>query len=116
MQWQLRQRQRAELALNDQLEFMHSLLNGTPHPIYVRDRNGFLQSCNDSYLQTFNVKREEVIGKNVMPGSTSNAFEAREYQADYQRVMAEGTPRSEETTSELQSLMRISYALFCLKK
>ncbi len=92
MQRQIRQRQRAELALNDQLEFMHSLLNGTPHPIYVRDRNGFLQSCNDSYLQTFNVKREEVIGKNVMPGSMSNAFEAQEYQADYQRVMAEGTP------------------------
>src|SRR3546814_5700528 len=28
----------------------------------------------------------------------------------------EGTPRSEEHTSELQSLMRISYAVFCLKK
>src|SRR3546814_4158195 len=26
------------------------------------------------------------------------------------------TPRSEENTSELQSLMRISYAVFCLKK
>src|SRR3546814_5494790 len=29
---------------------------------------------------------------------------------------AELTPRSEEHTSELQSLMRISYAVFCLKK
>src|SRR3546814_11506435 len=27
-----------------------------------------------------------------------------------------GFPRSEEHTSELQSLMRISYAVFCLKK
>src|SRR3546814_8756643 len=27
-----------------------------------------------------------------------------------------GTDRSEEHTSELQSLMRISYAVFCLKK
>src|SRR3546814_10543163 len=27
-----------------------------------------------------------------------------------------GTPRSEEHTSELQSLMRLSYAVFCLKK
>src|SRR3546814_9925149 len=27
-----------------------------------------------------------------------------------------GTERSEEHTSELQSLMRISYAVFCLKK
>src|SRR3546814_3293372 len=29
---------------------------------------------------------------------------------------AEAAPRSEEHTSELQSLMRISYAVFCLKK
>src|SRR3546814_1182582 len=29
---------------------------------------------------------------------------------------SEGQPRSEEHTSELQSLMRISYAVFCLKK
>src|SRR3546814_1505966 len=28
----------------------------------------------------------------------------------------QGTERSEEHTSELQSLMRISYAVFCLKK
>src|SRR3546814_1858140 len=34
-------------------------------------------------------------------------------------VVADGRPvdgRSEEHTSELQSLMRISYAVFCLKK
>src|SRR3546814_4498096 len=31
-------------------------------------------------------------------------------------VGAEGEDRSEEHTSELQSLMRISYAVFCLKK
>src|SRR3546814_1998678 len=32
------------------------------------------------------------------------------------RGCARSTPRSEEHTSELQSLMRISYAVFCLKK
>src|SRR3546814_2459928 len=30
--------------------------------------------------------------------------------------LGEGLQRSEEHTSELQSLMRISYAVFCLKK
>src|SRR3546814_9721775 len=30
--------------------------------------------------------------------------------------MSQGLNRSEEHTSELQSLMRISYAVFCLKK
>src|SRR3546814_14750473 len=33
-----------------------------------------------------------------------------------QRVYGGGDQRSEEHTSELQSLMRISYAVFCLKK
>src|SRR3546814_2420253 len=32
------------------------------------------------------------------------------------RVIIEPTPRSEEHTSELQSLMRTSYAVFCLNK
>src|SRR3546814_6551240 len=32
------------------------------------------------------------------------------------RASGISTPRSEEHTSELQSLMRISYAVFCLKK
>src|SRR3546814_4916066 len=32
------------------------------------------------------------------------------------RCTRDGKPRSEEHTSELQSLMRISYAVFCLKK
>src|SRR3546814_8196067 len=31
-------------------------------------------------------------------------------------ALAAAAPRSEEHTSELQSLMRISYAVFCLKK
>src|SRR3546814_10433217 len=33
-----------------------------------------------------------------------------------QKFCARGRLRSEEHTSELQSLMRISYAVFCLKK
>lgn len=92
MRRQINQRKAAERALNDQFEFMRSLVNGTPHPIYVRDRQGLLQSCNDSYLQAFSAKREDVIGKSVIQGTMSNAFEAREFQADYRRVVSEGTP------------------------
>ncbi|MDI2140476.1 MULTISPECIES: transporter substrate-binding domain-containing protein [unclassified Pseudomonas] len=92
MRRQIKQRQSAERALNDQLEFMRSLLNGTPHPIYVRDRQGLLQSCNDSYLEAFNARREDVIGKNVMEGALNNASEARAFQADYHRVASEGKP------------------------
>src|SRR3546814_4523247 len=37
-------------------------------------------------------------------------------EATAENVLAGGAMRSEEHTSELQSLMRISYAVFCLKK
>ena len=92
MRRQIKQRETAERALNDQFEFMRVLVNGTPHPIYVRDRDGLLQTCNDSYLEAFSTRREDVIGKSVMDGVLSSTLEAREYAADYQRVMADGTP------------------------
>src|SRR3546814_7867137 len=45
-------------------------------------------------------------------GSQSRLLELREKYGNRIRVV----PRSEEHTSELQSLMRLSYAVFCLKK
>ncbi len=92
MRRQIKHRKMAERALNDQFEFMRALVNETPHPIYVRDRRGLLQTCNDSYLQVFDVKREDVIGKSAMQISTALAAEAAQYHADYQRVVAEGNP------------------------
>src|SRR3546814_1604104 len=38
------------------------------------------------------------------------------WRADAHRLVGQPHMRSEEHTSELQSLMRISYAVFCLKK
>src|SRR3546814_6195411 len=45
----------------------------------------------------------------VLGQRTKNTLEGR-------NAAAHGYPRSEEHTSELQSLMRNSYAVFCLKK
>src|SRR3546814_10202226 len=40
----------------------------------------------------------------------------RHFLGEFGGVVGRGRIRSEEHTSELQSLMRISYAVFCLKK
>src|SRR3546814_1097473 len=40
----------------------------------------------------------------------------KKYADEFLWAMQHGFIRSEEHTSELQSLMRISYAVFCLKK
>src|SRR3546814_2086449 len=54
----------------------------------------------------------------VVNGNTSEfyALQAAEAQAMMEAVKDMAAGRSEEHTSELQSLMRTSYAVFCLKK
>ncbi|OLS62934.1 transporter substrate-binding domain-containing protein [Pseudomonas putida] len=92
MRRQIKQREAAERALSDQLEFMRAMVNGTPHPIYVRDREGLLQTCNDSYLQAIGVKLEAVLGKSIHEAPLGVSDDARKIQADYLRVMNEGRP------------------------
>src|SRR3546814_10806442 len=62
----------------------------------------------DSYLGTLNqgaIRACESEREPVWPGAQDRIHQDRF-----------DDPRSEEHTSELQSLMRISYAVFCLKK
>src|SRR3546814_10215107 len=60
----------------------------------------------------------ERVDESRLPGMAFAAPAVPEETAHRQRheVFVPGTHRSEEHTSELQSLMRISYAVFCLKK
>src|SRR3546814_7376888 len=55
------------------------------------------------------------IADNVLSPSQLNALARSLLEDAFPVVLVEGE-RSEEHTSELQSLMRISYAVFCLKK
>src|SRR3546814_5014087 len=52
----------------------------------------------------------------VEPATTAATTAPREPRPSFRALRAIGAQRSEEHTSELQSLMRISYAVFCLKK
>src|SRR3546814_2934438 len=58
-------------------------------------------------LQTTGPRRNRAVGIGTGVGANRGQLAAR-----YRR----NALRSEEHTSELQSLMRISYAVFCLKK
>ncbi|WP_286912951.1 MULTISPECIES: transporter substrate-binding domain-containing protein [unclassified Pseudomonas] len=89
---QIRQRKHAERALGDQLEFMGALLNGTPHPMYVRDRDGCLQSCNASYLEAVQADLDQVLGKRLEDSLFAATEQTRQIQADYLQVMAAGVP------------------------
>src|SRR3546814_1993383 len=59
----------------------------------------------------------EKMGKNIFHAGEAGAGQvAKICNNMLLGILMAGTSRSEEHTSELQSLMRISYAVFCLKK
>ena len=89
----IHKRTQAERALSDQMRFMSVLIDGTPHPIYVRDRQGRLMACNNAYLDVFGFKLEDVIGKTVVETDTGNPPQAQSYHADYLRLMERGEPQ-----------------------
>lgn len=89
----IRTRVQAERALSDQMRFMSVLIDGTPHPIYVRDRQGRLMACNNAYLDVFGFKLEDVIGKTVMETDSGNPPQAQSFHDDYMRLMAQGEPQ-----------------------
>src|SRR3546814_5980900 len=59
--------------------------------------------------------RESNLGK-FIDANTGKIIEQNKALLANERIKARDRARSEEHTSELQSLMRISYAVFCLKK
>jgi two-component system sensor histidine kinase EvgS len=101
LQRQVRQRRAAERALGDQLHFMRTLIDGTPLPIYVRNRQGQLLSCNQSYLKAVNLQEVDVLGKTTMQGVKSNPDQTRSFHADYLQAMASGKSSAQDRTLQL---------------
>src|SRR3546814_5235514 len=54
--------------------------------------------------------------QNILQAAQKEGMVIRQQHGMHQRSSVSRGKRSEEHTSELQSLMRISYAVFCLKK
>src|SRR3546814_7618762 len=81
----------------------------------ARDARGRWEHSMDALRQTMLVQAQVV--QNVEVDSGELARLVTQSQAAVGNLQAlQATNRSEEHTSELQSLMRISYAVFCLKK
>lgn len=58
-------RQQAEAALQTQLEFVSTLLETIPNPVFYKDRTGQYTGCNRAFEQFIGFSREEIIGKTV---------------------------------------------------
>src|SRR3546814_9023199 len=98
-------------------------MEGTHGKLRARLTNGL--RCDDAYGFTDVDRRTASKITTIAFAAHAHLRLADQRRADPDRLDADGLDprdgsfviqRSEEHTSELQSLMRISYAVFCLKK
>src|SRR3546814_9966530 len=84
----------------------------------ARERSLLVNVVDDADLSSFHVPARVERGPLQVAISSGGGAPmlARRLREQLERQLDESLGRSEEHTSELQSLMRISYAVFCLKK
>src|SRR3546814_3187773 len=90
------------------------LLESPPPSSLFTLKHPLIVGLTTSAERLIQVRRNRLLSLNQMPETTYVDQEKVGEEVAYARRMF--ADRSEEHTSELQSLMRISYAVFCLKK
>jgi PAS domain S-box-containing protein len=60
------ERKALEKKIADNLNFVTTLVDSVPNPIFVKDTSGRYVNFNRAYEQAFDVRREDIIGKSVM--------------------------------------------------
>lgn len=89
---QIRQRLKAEEALNDQLIFKHALFDGIPNPVYVRDLKGRLISCNRSYEESLGISFEQMNGRRLIDVELIPRETAEQLHGDYIKLLETRQP------------------------
>lgn len=86
----IKRRAEVEVALHEQMEFMRVLINGLPHPIYVRDNHTRMLLCNSKYLELVGCPLEDIIGTRPTEGLSIEPQYSVAYEQQYFDVMASG--------------------------
>ena len=60
------ERKHYEQTIAEQLEFQRVLLDTLPYPIFFKDAEAHYLGFNQAFLDVFNVRREDLIGKTVL--------------------------------------------------
>ncbi|WMI97569.1 transporter substrate-binding domain-containing protein [Pseudomonas chlororaphis subsp. aurantiaca] len=95
-------RKHAEQALSEQLSFMHEMLDGTPHPIYVRDNQGRLLNCNSTYLNVLGINKEDALGKTITASTAVDLEASLAYEKEYLEIILAGQPKSQDRKLVMQ--------------
>lgn len=102
LELELRRQQLSEESLRHQASLQQALIDNIPYPIFYKDSDSRFLGFNRAYEKTFNVKRENLIGKKVGDLEYLPLEDRLAYQAEDERVIAE--------VAEVQKEMLIPFA------
>jgi len=58
-------RKQAEKALLDNINFMNTLIDTIPNPVFYKDNDGLFLGCNVAYAQTLGLDKENILGQRL---------------------------------------------------
>jgi PAS domain S-box-containing protein len=58
-------RKQAEKALLDNLQFMNTLIDTIPNPVFYKDAEGKFLGCNVAYAETLGMKKDNILGRRL---------------------------------------------------
>ncbi len=59
-------RKQAEKALEDNLNFMNTLIDTIPNPVFYKDKQGLFMGCNVAFTQTLGLTKEQILGRRLV--------------------------------------------------
>nr|ACP17944.1 putative multi-sensor hybrid histidine kinase [Pseudomonas nitroreducens] len=91
LQVKVRRRRLSEKELSYRLGFKRALIDGIPHPVAVRDREGRLLTCNRSYLEVTGMTREAAQGSRLIDCDWLPAEQAQALHDELLQAIDQGT-------------------------
>ncbi|OPY89001.1 MAG: putative diguanylate cyclase YegE [Syntrophus sp. PtaU1.Bin208] len=66
------EQQRLETELAEQVDFLQALIDNIPNPVFYKDPDGKYLGCNKAFEKYLDVRREEILGKDVQEIPTAD--------------------------------------------
>lgn len=98
---QISERKKAERALEDQLNFSRTLIDGSPVALFVRDAVGRLIHCNREYLDFLRTASEDVLGKTLIESDHLGPLMSAQYHQHYMDSLRHGQPSFEDVDVQI---------------
>lgn len=87
---QVRAKMEAKQTLKKQLQFVKTLIDSMPPPIYVRDGEGRMLVCNRSYLNALGLQAADVLQKTALELPAAEFEAAGDFHQTYMQAMRKG--------------------------